>query len=96
MQARKFMVDSVRVETKVLMNDWIEIGVFGEAREGEEFGKLLCQQKHRMKSAKLTISVTVPHKQARAGIDPNSLLNDWEVGGNTEEVKLEKRAPIKR
>jgi len=89
------MVDRVGVETKVPMNDWIEIGFFAAAEEGQGAGKLLCQQKHCINSAKQTITVTVPSKPARASIDPNNLLIDWEVGDNTEEVMLEKRAHIK-
>jgi len=46
------MVDRVGVETKVPMNDWIEIGFFTIAEEGHGAGKLLYQQKHRINSAK--------------------------------------------
>jgi ABC-type transport system involved in multi-copper enzyme maturation permease subunit len=87
-QARKFIVDSVGVETKVPMNDWIEIGVFGEAKEGEEFGKPLYLQKHFVNSGKQRITVTVPHKPAHVGIDPNHLLIDWELSDNIDDVKM--------
>ena len=87
-QARKFVVDSVGVETKLPMSDWVEIGVFGPAEEGQESGKLLYNQKHLINSAKQTITVTVPGKPVRAGIDPNNLFIDWEIKDNLKDVKL--------
>lgn len=45
-------------------------------------------QKHRIRSGKQTITVTVPQKPARAGIDPRYLLNDWETDDNIEAVKI--------
>ena len=87
-QGRKFIVDSTGVETKLPMNDWVEIGIFAPAEEGQEVGKLLYQQKHRLNSARQRITVTVPGKPARAGIDPNNLLIDWEIKDNLKDVKL--------
>ena len=48
------------------MDDWVEIGVFGE---GEPY-----REKHRIRSGQQTITVTVPRKPTRAGIDPQNLL----------------------
>ncbi|MCX2740875.1 ABC transporter permease/M1 family aminopeptidase [Pontibacter anaerobius] len=87
-QTRKFVVDSIGVETKLPVNDWVEIGIFAPAEKGQEIGKLLYRQKHRINSAKQTITVTVPGKPALAGIDPNILLIDWEIKDNLEDVKL--------
>ncbi|PRY07277.1 peptidase M1-like protein [Pontibacter ummariensis] len=87
-QARKFVVDSIGVETKLPMNDWVEIGVFAPAEKGQDSGKLLYQRKHRINSAKQRITVTVPGKPAFAGIDPNNLLIDWEIKDNSQGVKL--------
>src|SRR5206468_2005853 len=58
--ARKVVVDEAGVETEVPMDDWIEIGVFGE---GEPY-----VEKQRIHSGPQTITVTVPRKPARAGI----------------------------
>ncbi|WP_018478889.1 ABC transporter permease/M1 family aminopeptidase [Pontibacter roseus] len=91
-QARKFIVDSVGVETVLQMNDWVEIGVLGPSEEGQESGRVLYQQKHLINSAKQRIIVEVPGKPARTDIDPNNLLIDWDMKDNIGEVKLEKRA----
>jgi hypothetical protein len=80
-QARKVVVDEAGVETEVPMDDWIEVGVFDE---GEPY-----LQKHRIRSGKQTIAVTVPQKPARAGIDPRHLLTDFgDTDPNIKEVKI--------
>ena len=46
-------------------------------------------QKHRIRSGKQTIAVTVPQKPARAGIDPRHLLSDLgETDDNIKAVKI--------
>ena len=87
-RARKVVVDSAGVKTPVPMDDWVEIGVFAPAEEGDEPGKPLYLQKHGVRSAKQTITVTVPRRPARAGIDPNHLLIDWETHDNINEVRV--------
>jgi hypothetical protein len=63
------------------MDDWLEVGVF---HEGEPY-----LQKHRIRSGKQTITVTVPQKPARAGIDPRHLLSDLgETDDNIKAVKI--------
>jgi hypothetical protein len=54
------------------MDDWLEVGVF---HEGQPY-----LQKYRIRSGKQTITVTVPQKPARAGIDPRHLLSCSENG----------------
>ncbi len=43
---------------------------------------------HHIRSTEQTITVTVPRKPARAGIDPYHLLIDWEIDDNIDEVKV--------
>jgi hypothetical protein len=82
-RGRKIVVDEAGVETEVSMDDWIEVGVFDE---GEPY-----LQKHRIGSGKQTITVTVPQKPARAGIDPRHLLSDLgESDNNIKAVKMER------
>ena len=80
-RARKVVVDEAGIETEVPMDDWVEVGVFGE---GEPY-----LQKHRIRSGQQTITVTVPHKPTRAGIDPENLLIDLETENNIKGVKIE-------
>ena len=69
------------------LDDWIEIGVYAPAAEG---GKPLYLQKHRISSNSQLITVTVPQRPAKAGIDPRHLLIDWKMSDNAEEVELGK------
>jgi ABC-2 type transport system permease protein len=87
-RARKVVVDTAGVETAVPMDDWVEIGVFAPAKEGEESGEPLYVQKYRIRSGEQTITVTVPRKPAQAGIDPSYLLIDLETGDNMQDVKI--------
>ena len=85
-EAHKVVADSAGKETEVPIKEIIEIGVFAPARPGEILGKSLYVQKHRVRSGTQTITVVVPEKPARAGIDPYNLL-DWEEGDNVETVE---------
>jgi len=76
-QARKTVVDEAGVETEVPMDDWLEVGVFDA---GQSY-----LQKHRIHSGKRTITVIVPSKPARAGIDPRHLLSD--LGETDDNIK---------
>jgi hypothetical protein len=67
-RARKVVVDEAGVETEVPMDDWLEVGVFDEGAP--------YLQRHHIHSGMQTITVTVPQKPVRAGIDPRHLLSD--------------------
>ena len=88
-EARKVVADSAGVETEMPMNERVEIGIFAPAGPGEILGKPLYVEKHRIRSGRQTITVTVPHRPARGGIDPYNLL-DWEEGDNIEGVEIER------
>ncbi len=89
-RARKVVVDSAGTQTVIPPDDWIEIGVYAPAAEDGKPGRLLYLQKHRIRSNRQLITVTVPQKPARAGIDPRHLLIDWKMSDNTEAVKGDK------
>ena len=87
-RARKLDVDSEGVETPVPLDDWVEIGVFAPAENGDGSGAPIYVQKHRIASGEQSITVTVPSRPARAGIDPRHLLIDVETEDNDKEVKI--------
>jgi len=82
--ARKVAVDGVGAETEVPMDDWVEIGVFAPAGKGEE---PLHLEKRRLRSGAQSITVTVPTRPGRAGIDPYHLLLDRDIQDNAREVE---------
>jgi hypothetical protein len=51
-------------------------------------GTPLYMQKHRVRTGTQTITVIVPGRPARGGIDPYNLL-DWEEGDNIEPIEVE-------
>lgn len=86
-EAHKVVADSAGKETEVPIHETIEIGIFAPAQPGEILGKPLYVQKHRVRSGTQTITVVVPEKPARGGIDPYNLL-DWEEGDNIEPIEI--------
>jgi hypothetical protein len=81
-RARKVAIDQVGVETEEPMYDWIDVGVFGESKPFIE--------KRRIRSGKQRITITVPSRPTRAGIDPDELLADLDVENNIRDVNLER------
>jgi hypothetical protein len=75
------VIDEAGIQTDMPMDDWVEVGVFGE---GEPY-----REKHRIRSGRQTITVTVPRKPTRAGIDPENLLIDLDTENNSKDVKIE-------
>ena len=53
-----------------------------------ELSEPLYVQMHRIRSGKQTITVTVPRKPARAGIDPYHLLIDGKTDDNVKAVTI--------
>jgi ABC-2 type transport system permease protein len=88
LKASKLAVDSAGTETKLPMQEWVEIGVFAAAKQGEEKGKLLYLQKHLIKAGQQALTVTVPSKPAQAAINPNDLLIDWNITDNYKKVQM--------
>ena len=86
-EAQKVAADVAGKEREVPIVEMIEIGIFTPARPGEVLGKPLYVRKHRVRSGTQTITVTVPEKPARGGIDPYNLL-DWEEGDNIEAIEI--------
>ena len=84
-RARKVVVDPAGAETEIPMNGLVEIGVFAAA-EGGALGEPLYLRPHRVRSGGQRITVTVPGKPARAGIDPRNLLIDVKPADNLREV----------
>jgi hypothetical protein len=97
-RARKAAYDSAGVETDMPMDEWIPVGVFGTAEQGDKLGNPLHVQLHRIRAGPQTITVTVTSKPALAGIDPYHLL-DWAEDGdggaddNIDSVQIESPAP---
>ncbi|HEY0143827.1 MAG TPA: hypothetical protein VGF48_23270 [Thermoanaerobaculia bacterium] len=93
--ASKVAYDEAGVETLLPMNELVEIGVFGAPEKGGELSAPLYLQKHRIRSGKQTLTVTVPRKPELAGIDPHHLL-DWEEGDDDDNIGAVKAGEVIR
>ena len=87
--AHKTVADSAGKEHEAPIAEEIEIGIFAPPVAGEILGRTLYLQRHRIQPGTQTITLTVPEKPDRAGIDPYNLL-DWEEGDNIERIELRK------
>jgi ABC-type transport system involved in multi-copper enzyme maturation permease subunit len=89
-RARKLVADSAGVETERPMDDVIEIGVYGAATAGGARAGAprppLYLRAHRVRAGRQRITITVPGRPARAGIDPRHLLTDDAPGDNVREI----------
>jgi hypothetical protein len=84
--ARKVTVDTAGVEAERPMDELIEIGVYATAGGDGSPGRPLHLAMHRIRSGPQTITVTVPERPARAGIDPRHLLIDVQPANNVVDV----------
>src|SRR5690606_41924639 len=82
-------VDSTGVETKIPMDDWIEIGIFAPAKEGEKKREILYKKMHHLDAETKTIIVNVSNEPGTGAIDPYYLLNDWRMDDNLLEIIIE-------
>lgn len=87
-KARKYIVDKKGAETDVPMNDWIQVGVYGQPGETKA-GKSLYMQHHQIRSEVQRIEIEVTGKPALAGIDPNTLLMDVVNYDNVTGVQIQ-------
>ena len=82
-------VRGLRPVREAPVDGWVEVGVFAPAAPGAgALSAPLHVAKHRLRSPRQTIAVTVPHRPALAGLDPYHLL-DWHgraEAGNVEPV----------
>ncbi len=84
--ASKVRADSVGNQTKIDMNDLVEVGVFaGSANEGS-LGESLYLKQHRIRSGKQTIEIIVPRQPARAAIDPFKKLIERDRADNVGSI----------
>jgi hypothetical protein len=85
--ARKLRADGQGVESEVPIDDWIDVGVFGERRGGGDPDQVLYLQKHHVTSTGTTLRIVVDGVPLRAGIDPFNTFIDRVSGDNVCAVQ---------
>ncbi len=87
-EGQKLKADSLGKETKVKMDDWIEIGVLSKPASGKKYGKKLYSKWVQLKDGKSTFTTVVNELPYEAGIDPDSYLIDRMPKDNIKKVEL--------
>jgi hypothetical protein len=80
-EAEKLYADSLGKEKDAAINDWIDIGVFGEGKKKE-----LYLSKHKINKKAQNIHIVVNEKPLKAGIDPYHKLIDRKPDDNVKAV----------
>lgn len=86
--ALKFRADGRGVEEEVPLDDWIDIGVFGEEEEGgPPEGRLLALEKRHINGDGRTIEIVVDEEPKKVGIDPFNKLIDRNPENNIKKAE---------
>ncbi len=88
--AIKYRADSLGNEIKIPINDWIDIGVYGEDDDGQE--KLIYLKKYKINQEEMQFEISVPEKPVKAGIDPINKLIDRNPDDNRKTLTLKKES----
>lgn len=84
--AIKYRADSLGNESKIPIDDWIDIGVLGKDETGKD--KLLYLKKHKVNQEEMSFEVRVKELPVKAGIDPINKLIDRNPDDNRKEVEM--------
>ncbi|MBP6313768.1 MAG: hypothetical protein KA408_15960, partial [Flavobacteriales bacterium] len=78
--------DSLGRETRVPVNDWIDVGLLKEPTDDEDEGAVITQQRVRMKDGENTMVLHSKELPAKAAIDPMHLFFDRVPDDNGKTV----------
>ena len=81
-ESYKMRADTIGNETKIAINDWIDIGVFSD--DDEEI--LLFEKRVKINESEMTFTFEVDSLPAKAAIDPRMLLIDRVYKDNVKTV----------
>jgi len=87
LESRKYRADGQGRESEIPVDDWIDVGVFGERGDGDPpEGKLLALEKRHFVEALGVVELVVDEPPERAGIDPFNKLVDRNPDNNLTGV----------
>ena len=86
----KFRADGNGAEQPVPLDDWVDVGVFGDKEpDGPPEGKVLLLEKRRLRQAEETFEIVVDAQPRKAGIDPFNKLIDRNPENNLTNVSMQ-------
>ena len=77
------VADTIGVETKVAINDWIDIGFFADKDEEN----LIFEERVKIDKEEMEFTFALNELPATAAIDPRRLLIDRVYSYNSKKVK---------
>ncbi len=84
----KARADSTGIEKPIDVNDWIDIGVYGKNKKGDD--SLIYLKKHKITKKVNEFRIPVNSKPRKAGIDLLHKLIDRHSNDNTKSLSLRK------
>ncbi len=87
--SEKFRADSLGKEKAVLLNDFIDIGIFAEPSNKKNLGKALVYKRVRLNKKENTFTFKIKDKPYQVGIDPYNYLIDRIPDDNVKKVEEE-------
>jgi ABC-2 type transport system permease protein len=85
----KFRADSLGQETKIPLNDRIEVALLAKPEEGKEYGKKLWSSNLRMTQQKQQFTARVKELPYNAGVDPDYLMIDRVPDDNLKKIEFD-------
>lgn len=93
-EAKKLRADGHRNASPLPLDDWIDLGVFGESKVGgKKRETVIYLGKHRLDKERATFELLVEAKPVEAGIDPLNLRVDRTSGDNRIRVRKGGKSP---
>jgi ABC-2 type transport system permease protein len=87
-ESNKMKADSIGRMKEVAVNDWIDIGIFGNRDvNGKKTETELYLQKRKIDKAKMEFNIIVNEEPVSVGIDPYNKLIDRTPDNNTRSLK---------
>ncbi|MFK5856148.1 MAG: M1 family aminopeptidase [Bacteroidota bacterium] len=84
-EAYKMTADTIGNETKIPINDWIDIGIFSDSDEEN----LMFEQRVMIDKSEMNFTFEVDSLPIKASIDPRRLLIDRIYGDNSKVIVIE-------
>ncbi|MFN9109791.1 MAG: hypothetical protein ACK5XN_06950, partial [Bacteroidota bacterium] len=85
--SEKVRCDALGKETKVAINDFIDIGVFAKAADDENLGKALVYKRIKVTKKDNVFTFRTKEPPYQAGIDPYNYLIDRVPDDNLKKVE---------
>ncbi len=86
LEAHKLRADGAGAEREIPIDDWIDIAVFGEGKDGEGGGAVLFLERRRIRASPAAFEIVVDRRPAWVAIDPYYKLIDRDRDDNVSGV----------